>query len=129
MAVDAVVKKIHGRKIRQLKVRFASGLAGEGRSGPEQREYGDGSKLCEFTAQGPGICKPGKHSRSSIDHLFTRQSVPGTGASGTLFRLSAAGRGRSSNCSHSTRKKPPRRTDDLPLKWPGEAPRRRRARA
>ena len=68
MAVDSEKRDLG--KVGELKAGFATGFVGQSRAGPEQSENGDGSKLCEFTAQGPGICKPGKHSRSSVDHSF-----------------------------------------------------------
>ena len=68
MAVDSEKRDLG--KVGELKAGFATGFVGQSRAGPEQGENGDGSKLGESTAQEPGICKPGKHSRSSVDHSF-----------------------------------------------------------
>src|SRR5207302_9043566 len=73
MAVDAEKRDLG--KVGELQAGFATGLVGQSRAGPERRKQGRRrSKLDESTAQGPGICKPGKHSRSSVAHLFKRRS-------------------------------------------------------
>ncbi len=71
--------------------------------------------------------------KSSVDHSFrwhsngiqrhfTGQLLAGTANSGTLFRPSAVGRERRANCSHSTRKKPPRAGPRLPQLGPAKRP-------
>src|SRR5260370_956672 len=62
-------------EVGKLQVTFTTRFVGKSRSGPQQGEDDRGrSKLGEFTAQAPGICQPGMHSESSVDHSFKRRS-------------------------------------------------------
>src|SRR5712692_5815544 len=74
MAVN-VPKEFDVGEVGKLQSSLTAGFVGKSRRGPKQCEDGRGrTKLGESTSQGPGICQPGKHSESSIDHSFKGHS-------------------------------------------------------
>ncbi len=108
-------QKFDLRKVGELQVGFATSFLRERRGGGKQREHESGcSKLGEFTAQEPGACQPGMHSRSSIQQSLTGLLLPRRAVPAPFFGSAILGLNHRPICCHSIGKRPPRAAPGLP---------------